>query len=166
MEINNIKNPLLKSFLLIQKNYDLLNEYLNSNDPKCLIKLESNFLKHYKKALILSYFSKSIHFFAQNFDKKNRVYTKKNTFNSCHEEIFSEVNFFDIDNLENEKLAQAINKLSSKNKDFLKLHFGYNLNLTEISKIEKISLQAVSKRKKHLISQLKKKRTVPNRFKK
>lgn len=79
INIKKIKNPLLKSFLEINENKELLTIFLKTKNPSCLDKLEKRFYIHYKKILTLSYFSKQIHFFAQKFDKEKRLYEKKIT---------------------------------------------------------------------------------------
>lgn len=154
INIKKIKNPLLKSFLEINENKELLTIFLKTKNPSCLDKLEKRFYIHYKKILTLSYFSKQIHFFAQKFDKEKRLYEKKN-YNSSIEKIHIDSNFLDLENLENEKISKIISKLSIENKQLLILHYGYNLNLTEISKLKKTSLQSTFQRKKNILKKIK-----------
>lgn len=154
INITKIKNPLLKSFLEIHENKKLLILFLNTKKPSYIDELEKRFYVHYKKILTLSYFSKQIHFFAQKFDKKKRLYEKKH-FNSSIEQVHIDSNHLDLENLENEKISKIISKLSIENKELLILHYGYNLNLTEISKLKKTSLQSTFQRKKNILKKIK-----------
>lgn len=134
----------------------MLDYYLNTQKEEVFYQLEKLFIEHYKKALILSYFSKTIHYFAQNFDKKIKFDNNFYQYDIQNKSVYLPTDFGNLENIENDELEKAYNQLNQKQKKLLELYYGFNLTLTEISKIQNVTVQAVSKNKKFILNKIKK----------
>ncbi len=73
-------DPVIHFFLQDQKNRDLLSSFLAKPCPKNKVRLDNAFKVHYKKAKVISYINKLIHFFSIDFDKKVNRYYSRNIF--------------------------------------------------------------------------------------
>ena len=169
-----IKNPILKSFLKEGNHYELFSTYIETQNEEILNIIEEQFKQYYIRILVISYFSKSIHFAAQHFDKKVRqrqvmqplVLDSTESYNlldvkevSNHRRILSDSNILLSsekleDYIEQESVYQAIHLLTEKQKTILYLLFIKDINYKEIAQLLNISPQAVYKQKKHALMKI------------
>lgn len=155
--IEKTKNKLLKNFFNKEENLSLLKKFLINSDKKDWDCLENNFSEYYKKVIIISYFSKSIYFTAQNFDKVKNHYINKNILyeydldNIKHQEDISK-NLEEI--ISDYKLYNAFEKLDPNQKKILNFLYVNKLNLKEIGQLFNISAQAVYKRKQKALNKI------------
>lgn len=152
---------LLNSFLTIEQNKKLYEDYYVSFDKKKLGVLENEFEKFYSKIVLVSYFSKALHFAAQKYDQGIRRY-------KCFEEELLErkeeviyidsYNVHEPDNIanhiENQDISESINDLTDRQKQILYLHFVKEMTEAEIASAMNISQQAVNKAKNKAIDEI------------
>ncbi|MEO4053986.1 sigma factor-like helix-turn-helix DNA-binding protein [Solibacillus sp. CAU 1738] len=168
-----IKNPILKSFLADNDHFSLYKQYYLTPQEHIKEQINEKFEIYYTKARAVSYFSKTIHFTAQHFDRKKRLYSHRNaclldhpsnennssTSNystSMKEQIeddtaasrFDERLYVELkDYIQNPQLFQALLLLSPRQQQILYLIFVHNMTDTEISKRLKVTQQAITKSK-------------------
>lgn len=70
---NQLKNPIIKSFLSVPKNMELLKQVIEHPTDALINQLDESFKDFYFKIRFTSYLSKTIHFNAINFDKNNNL---------------------------------------------------------------------------------------------
>lgn len=119
---------------------------------------------HVKKVQLLSYFSKTLHFEAQKFDKRVRQISN----NYPLEKLSESSNLaqqFDIsvswksneleELFEDQKLHNIVAKLSPKQKEILYLLYVMNMNESMVAQKLNISQQAVNKMKINTLAKIK-----------
>lgn len=169
-----IKNPILKSFLKEGNHYELFSTYIETQNEEILNIIEEQFKQYYIRILVISYFSKSIHFAAQHFDKKVRkrqvmqplILDSTERYNlmdvkevSNHRRILSGSNILLSsekleDYIEQEEVYQAIHQLTKKQRIILYFLFIKDISYKEIAQLLNISPQAVYKQKKHALMKI------------
>lgn len=170
-------NPIITSFLENESMKELYSDYLNNPNEFTKEIIEYHFSQHFRKIQILSYFSKTLHFDAQRFDKKLRGQTEKyplilNQENGLEDIILVEISEDDtfinyenltVDSYENlteiissKKLYTIIDSLKPKNKELLYLLYVKGLEEKEVAQLLGLTIQAVNKRKNTILKQIKK----------
>lgn len=166
MRINEIKNPLLKSFLADKKHYDLYQNYYQYPTEVTKEKLNSSYQKFHAKLRAISYFSKVIHYSARHIDKRTRTHENRYvlmldghkedsgdelSLKDCLQDQHAQRKFEEHlnekieDFIEDKKLFHAISTLNERQKQILYLSYIMNFSDTEISKILNVTQQAISK---------------------
>lgn len=168
-------DPVIHFFLQDQKNRDLLSSFLAEPCPENKIRLDNAFKAHYKKAKVISYINKLIHFFSIDFDKKVNRYYSRNIFlssfakdeNNVHElpskQLEQQNDLYDtvlnsqglLQSISSEELFHAIKTLSSKQLLILDLKYSQNLSNKEIAQILNESPQTISYNLRTAIKKLK-----------
>jgi len=152
---------ILNSFLTIEQNKKLYEEYKVSFDKKKLDVLENEFEKFYSKIVLVSYFSKALHFAAQKYDQGIRRY-------KCFEEELLERNddviCIDsynvhepeniVNHIEDKNISESINDLTDRQKRILYLHFVKEMTEAEIASAMNMSQQAVNKAKNKALDEI------------
>lgn len=171
-----IQNRLLHTFLTNEKINNLYLSYLKqpSQDKKDM--LENLFQIHVRKVQLLTYFSKTLHFESQRFDKKNQqlhrihpLILDKNiaegdetildfigesqTSDETPSASMTPYELADI--FEDKHLYQIVSKLSTRQKEILYLLYVENLTETEVSQKLNITKQSVNKTKKQSLKKIK-----------
>lgn len=157
-------DPVIHLFLEDQKNRELLSTFLAEPCPENKNRLDNAFKVHYKKAKVISYINKLIHFFSIDFDKKVNRYHRRNIFLSSlvkdesngqellpkglelQKDIYESVlnNQGLLQTISSEELLNAIKTLSNKQLLILDLKYSRNLNNKEIAHILNESPQTIS----------------------
>ncbi|MCL6587906.1 MAG: sigma-70 family RNA polymerase sigma factor [Anoxybacillus sp.] len=162
-----LENPVVKSFLMEEKNQKLLVEVICDPTEENQKLLDNEFKKFYFDIRFTSYISMVLYFNAINFDKRYRKMLKRHpltvdqpikndtsntSFNAMLVDVETEIQVEDIlrsDNIEdyitNPVLYEAIQSLTEKQKEVISLAYVKGLTDTEISKVLNKSQQAVSK---------------------
>lgn len=162
---------LAEKFLENEEYLKLSEDYFNVPTEEKKQYLQAEFNKFCLHIKMLSYFSKSIHFFAQNFDKKNRERNKKSTLtladsddhkslqNIPDEQTLSMEVSFDVEHVadyfENATLYEMISKLTAHQKKILYLFYVQSKSDKEISAILGVSIQTVNKQRNAILTKLK-----------
>ncbi|MEN2767335.1 sigma-70 family RNA polymerase sigma factor [Ornithinibacillus xuwenensis] len=165
MNTNDIRNPLLQSFLSDSNNYQLYKEYCNEPTDYNRNTLEEKFKEYYNNIRTISYFSKAIRFTAQGYDKKVRSLNNRfllildsTTDKESSEETQSledDILYTSLeDYIQDKHLYDAIKSLTDNQKRILYLAFIKNMTDTEISKILNVTQQAISKSKKNALKKV------------
>ncbi|WP_160890324.1 sigma-70 family RNA polymerase sigma factor [Halobacillus litoralis] len=170
-----IKNPLVKKFLEQEEHFNLLIQNLKDPSDENRNMLDSSFREYYTGVKVINYLSKTIHWGAVNFDKKQR--REKNRFplvmdgtvdddeSSLVEGIPSSEPLVDIqvienvhnsleNKIENERLKIAFSKLTERQKKVLEFVYGNNLTLTKTAHELGITQQGASKIQKKALERL------------
>jgi len=152
---------ILNSFLTIEQNKKLYEEYKVSFDKKKLDVLENEFEKFYSKIVLVSYFSKALHFAAQKYDQGIRKYKRfEDKLFERYEDVFyiddyKEHEPDDIANyVEDKDISESIANLKERQKQILYLHFVREMTEAEIASVMNISQQAVNKAKNKAIDEI------------
>lgn len=165
-------NKLIENFLEENDNKRLFLEYLKYPSDVSKRKIQNEFNEFYLRIKLLSYFSKSLHYVAQNFDKKIRDKNKKMIWLSDNYEENTNIleNIPDEDTLENEipylvenvenyfeheLLYEMVSTLTLRQKKIIYLFYVKNLSDKQISKTLSISVQAVNKQRNSVLNNLK-----------
>ncbi|QPW51618.1 sigma-70 family RNA polymerase sigma factor (plasmid) [Bacillus thuringiensis] len=163
------QQPIVKSFLAKTEYRNLLALSLDSNDPSIKKELDYKFKQFYRKARIIKYISNLIYFYSIDFDKKVRRYSKKNKLildqpvnnDSEHSNItlldkMSSTNIDIIESLlcekkdnleaylEDEKIINAFQQLTIKQKEILKYIYIHELKNKEIALLKNETPQNIS----------------------
>ncbi|WP_445477959.1 sigma-70 family RNA polymerase sigma factor [Lysinibacillus irui] len=152
---------ILNSFLTIEQNKKLYEEYKVHLDKRVLGILENEFEKFYSKIIIVSYFSKALHFAAQKYDQGIRRY-------KCFKEELLERNddviCIDsynvhepeniVNHIEDQNISESINNLTERQKRILYLHFVKEMTEAEIASAINMSQQAVNKAKNKALDEI------------
>lgn len=171
-----MKNPILNNFLSIREYRTLYNAFLNFPTEENKIKLEKAFQLYFLKIRLLQYLSKSIHFAAQNFDKKHRKIKEHNQLildkplnedgetllNNLNSESyyknFDEEVIRDYQNIESyftdQIISEAVSKLTSRQKQILYLSFVKIYSDQEVAELLHVSKQAINKQKNKAIEKI------------
>ncbi|NDI35182.1 sigma-70 family RNA polymerase sigma factor [Chengkuizengella sediminis] len=172
--LNNIKNPILKRFFK-EKKYKLrYEEYLRTEDPLYITQLEDSFKEYYYKVRILNYFNTYLHFKAIKHDIKYRKLQQRfqlildrsieggnNTFLDNIEDEKSQINIDEMDIslydfVKNERLSNAINKLTNQQKKVLYFYYMKEMKDIEIANELNVTRQSISKTRSTAIKKLRK----------
>ncbi len=163
---NHLQNPIIKSFLEIQENSELLKKAIHNPTKLAKQQLDDNFREYFFKIRFTSYLSNAIHFNAINYDKKIKLFLERNqpildspvkgregealldiiTPKDLHERQASCIDSSNIeDHLTNYSLFKGIQQLTDNQRQLLSLAYIFGLNDSEIASHLNISQQAVSK---------------------
>jgi len=170
-----MKNPIIKSFLDIPENMELLKEVINNPTNILTKKLDDTFREFYFRIRFTSYLSQAIYFNAINFDKKVKLFSYRNMSildipvkdsegrtrieffcskewkNSQEGRIYSS----NIkDHLTNYSLYKGIEQLTVNQRQLLSLAYIFDLTDSEIATYFNKSQQAVSKSHKNILKKL------------
>lgn len=170
-----MKNPIIKSFLNIVENMDLLKEVINNPTSILTKKLDDTFREFYFRIRFTSYLSQAIYFNAINYDKKVKLFSDRNKsildipikdkkgrkvldffcsmeWKHCQEECIYSSNI--KDHLTNYSLYKGIEQLTENQRQLLSLAYIFDLTDSEIATYFNISQQAVSKSHKKILKKL------------
>jgi RNA polymerase sigma factor (sigma-70 family) len=170
-----LQNPVIKSFLDIQENMDLLAEVINNPTNLSKKKLDDTFREFYFKIRFTNYLSQAIYFNAINYDKKVKLFLERNKsildcqindgesvplidylaskeWQEGQEVCFESTNI--ADHLTSYSLYQAIQLLTENQRQLLNLAYIYGLNDSEIAIYLNKSQQAVSRSHKNALKKL------------
>lgn len=170
-----MKNPLLNSFLNIESKRILYEIFLKSPTNENKMILEKSFKMYSLEVRLLAYFSKSIYFAAQKYDKKERQINKSNQLildkplnddgetllnligdEECILDENAEEISIDFSNLENyfedEFIYKSVSQLNLKQKEILYLAYVKQYSDVEIGEILNVTRQAVNKQKNKAIN--------------
>lgn len=172
-----IQNRLVKGFLKNEEAKNLYISFLENPTTEKQDKIEKLFRIHVRKIQLLSYFSKTLHFESQKFDKKLRkknfvqqlildkeaTYGEDKIIDLIQIEDTSDVLDFgafvqsnDIENFFEDKLLyKIISKLSLKQKEILHALFVRNLKEAEIAQELGVTKQAINKTKNQTLKKIK-----------
>ena len=167
MKSDYLRNPLIKSFLRQDKNLELFKVANENPTGENIKKLDAAFKIFYSEIRFINYISKTIHFFSVDFDKFKRRYNKlyclildqpfeKQNSKTVIKDMISSVNTIEeelsiydfihfINWIENDKLYNAIKKLTNRQLEVLQLYFLEEKKDTEIAKLLGVTQQAISK---------------------
>ena len=157
-------DPVIHFFLQEQKNRDLLSSFLAEPCLENKVRLDNAFKVHYKKAKVISYINKLIHFLSIDFDKKVNRYYSRNIFLSSFvkdennapelpsKQLKLQKDLYDtvlndqglLQSISSEELFHAIKTLSSKQLLILDLKYSQNLSNKEIAYILNESQQTIT----------------------
>lgn len=170
-----LQNPVLKSFLEIQENMDLLAEVINNPTNLSKKKLDDTFREFYFKIRFTNYLSQAIYFNAINYDKKVKLFLERNkSILDCQINDGESVTLIDYlaskewqegqevciestniaDHLTSYSLYQAIQLLTENQRQLLNLAYIYGLNDSEIAIYLNKSQQAVSRSHQNALKKL------------
>ena len=170
-----LQNPVIKSFLDIQENMDLLAEVINNPTNLSKKKLDDTFREFYFKIRFTNYLSQAIYFNAINYDKKVKLFLERNkSILDCQINDGESVTLIDYlaskewqegqevyidstniaDHLTSYSLYQAIQLLTENQRQLLNLAYIYGLNDSEIAIYLNKSQQAVSRSHKNALKKL------------
>lgn len=150
------EDHMIKEFLKIEKNLQLYNKYLLH--PTIINKnsLDDSFKEFFIEAKFTSYISSLIRLYSIDFDKRQRRLGKRNILISEDEKfnvhafpsVESEFSLKEarLDDIATSvQLHKAISRLTDKEKKTLLLAYVFEYSDTEVSKLEGVSQQAISK---------------------
>jgi RNA polymerase sigma factor (sigma-70 family) len=171
-----LQNPIIKSFLDIPENMDLLEEVINNPTNMSMKKLDDTFKEFYFKIRFTSYLSQAIYFNAINYDKKVKLFSDRNksildrpvkedeggtlidllgsTEWKEGQEVCIDSSKIE-DHLTNYSLYKVVQQLTDNQRQLLSLAYIYGLNDSEIAAYLNKSQQAVSKCHKKALKRLK-----------
>ncbi|WP_019415823.1 sigma-70 family RNA polymerase sigma factor [Paenisporosarcina sp. TG20] len=171
-----LQNPVIKSFLEIPDNMDLLVEVIENPTNLSKKKLDDTFREYYFTIRFTNYLSQTIYFNAINYDKKVNLYLERNkSILDCQlkdryvplldylaskewQEEGQEVYITSsniADHLTSYSLYKAIQFLTENQRQLLNLTYIYGLNDSEIAVYLNKSQQAVSRSHKKALKKLK-----------
>lgn len=170
-----LQNPVIKSFLEIQENMDLLAEVINNPTNLSKKKLDDTFREFYFKIRFTNYLSQAIYFNAINYDKKVKLFLERNkSILDCQINDGESVSLIDYlaskewqegqevyidstniaDHLTSYSLYQAIQLLTENQRQLINLAYIYGLNDSEIAIYLNKSQQAVSRSHQNALKKL------------
>ncbi|QBP40554.1 sigma-70 family RNA polymerase sigma factor [Paenisporosarcina antarctica] len=170
-----MKNPIIKSFLNIAENMDLLKEVINNPTSILTKKLDDTFREFYFRIRFTSYLSQAIYFNAINYDKKVKLFSDRNKsildipikdkkgrtviefFCSMEWKDYQEDCIYSSnikDHLTNDSLYKGIEQLTENQRQLLSLAYIFDLTDSEIATYFNVSQQAVSKSHKKILKKL------------
>ncbi|WP_175989950.1 sigma-70 family RNA polymerase sigma factor [Bacillus sp. Marseille-Q1617] len=165
-------NKAVESFMTRPEHQELLKEFLSSPSASAEGCLNEAFKAHYFGIRFTSYVSSSLYFHSVNFDKKIRLHrgrqlltldqplggeedgTFKDMIADTEEHLTLPVQSLE-DAISDETLLHAYRKLTDRQRRILDLAYVEELSDTDISKILRVSQQAVSKSHKKALAKLK-----------
>jgi RNA polymerase sigma factor (sigma-70 family) len=169
-----LENPIIKGFLADENNYDLVVRAIIEPNKSNREKVDEAFTDHYNKIKKIKYINNLIRFFSIDFDKKIRKLNQR--FLLTLDQPFTDDNSLTMKDLlidrntntdvnepcplkeqiENEKLYQALDVLTQKQVLVLEMIYVNNLSLREIADILDSTPQNVSNLHKKALKKLKK----------
>lgn len=168
-----LQDPIIKSFLEIPGNTELLNEAIHNPSKMVKQQLDESFKEFFFQIRFTSYLSSAIHFNAINYDKKLKLFLERNQLildlpTKGYEGTFPPdltlqhrdnqdlcIDSSNIeDHLTSDFLFKAIQQLTTNQRQILSLAYIFGLNDTEIASYLNKSQQAVSKSHKKALSKL------------
>lgn len=165
MQCKEIKKQkdILDSFLSIKKNKEILELYQKTNNQKYKVMLNEEFEIYYSKIIVVSYYSKTMYFFAQKYDMETKKQSKiidKLTLRYCPDEDNTghdfEISSSEIrDYITNEKLYKIISRLPKKQQQLLFLIYIKQIEEDKIADYYGITRQAINKMKNKTLSNIK-----------
>lgn len=164
-------NKLVENFLKENDNKQLYENYLKYPSDSKEKHLQIEFNEFYLQIRLLSYFSKSLHFLAQNFDKKirdrnNQMFlvlvdsdegmslAKLPDEESLHHEFSFDLERVE-DYFEHEIIYNVVTKLTLKQKQIVYLCYVKNMSDKEISNVLNISVQTINKQRNVILTKIK-----------
>ncbi|KYD20096.1 sigma-70 family RNA polymerase sigma factor [Saccharococcus caldoxylosilyticus] len=168
-----LENPIVKGFLANKNNYELVVKAIIEPNKTNREKVDQAFTEHYKKIKKIKYINNLIRFFSIDFDKKIRKLnqrflltldqplTEDNslTMKDLLIDTNTSVNVIEQrslkDQIENERLYQALDVLTQKQVLILEMIYVNNLSLREIANILDSTPQNVSNLHKRALKKLK-----------
>ena len=164
-------NYFVEKFLENEEHKSLLDNYLINPTDEKRESLQQQFNDFYMQIKLIAYFSKSVPFLAQNFDKLNRQRNQKalltlSDLNGSDglESIPDETSLhadvsFDIEAVEqyfeHQELYDGISKLTIRQKQLIYFFFIKELTDKEISKALNVSVQTINKQRNAILKKLK-----------
>ncbi|HLR02372.1 MAG TPA: sigma-70 family RNA polymerase sigma factor [Virgibacillus sp.] len=168
------RQPIIQSFLRDERHETLLKQAICSPTQKNMQRLDKTFKVFYGKAKMLTYLSRIIYYNAINFDKTIRKHRGREMLTldqplqndseetqkellydpspDIHEKIARETI---ADYIEEPRLFQAIQTLTTKQQKILTYKYVHNLKIKEIADIFNESPQNISKMHKNILQKLK-----------
>ena len=171
-----LQNPVIKAFLDIPENMDLLVDVINNPTNLSKKNLDDKFREFYFKIRFTNYLSQAIYFNAINFDKKVNLFLDRNkSILDSHLKNGEELTLIDYlvskewqegqevcidssnigDHLTSYSLFTAIHELTENQRQLLSLAYIYGLNDSEIAIYLNKSQQAVSRSHRKALKKLK-----------
>ncbi|MCC2248968.1 sigma-70 family RNA polymerase sigma factor [Virgibacillus sp. AGTR] len=168
----NLKNPIIKSFLSDSKNYKLLLNYLLNTTDNNKKAVDNAFQLHYINVKKIKYISNLIYYFSVDFDKKKRRDVNRNLLvldkrlpndtTSTYKDLIEDksrniVNVFGaslFDHIEDKKLVKALNYLTQKQLKIVEMIYLKNLSLKEIAKLLQSTPQNISNQHRKALKKL------------
>lgn len=167
----NLENPIIKSFLKNRENYQLVIQAILEPTRTNMDIVDHLFQAHYMKVKKIKYVSTLIHFFSIDYDKRKRRENQRNLLIldkplSTDSEVSPKDLIVDeqsipitfgsslIDNIEDEKLAEALKRLSSKQLRILEMLYLENRPLKEVAEILHLSPQNASNHHKKALKKI------------
>lgn len=171
-----LQNPIIKSFLNIPENMDLLKEAINKPTDILRKKLDEAFKEYYFNIRFTTYLSQAIYFNAINYDKKIKLFSDRNQsildrplkgdqngtlidfLTSAEWKKGQEVQITSSnigDHLTSQILFDGIQRLTENQRQLLSLAYIYGMNDSEISIYLNKSQQAVSRSHRKALRKLK-----------
>ena len=170
-----LQNPIIKSFLNIPENMDLLKEVINKPTDLLKKKLDDTFREFFFKIRFTTYLSQTIYFNAINYDKKIKLFSDRNIsildrplkgnqngtlIDLLGSEEWKEGQEVWIassnigDHLSSQTLFNGLQLLTENQRQLLSLAYIYGLKDSEISTYLNKSQQAVSRSHKNALLKL------------
>jgi len=161
-----LQNPIIKSFLNIPENMDLLREVINKPSDASKKTLDEAFREYYFNIRFTTYLSQAIYFNAINYDKKIKLFSDRNQsildrplrgdqngtlidfLTSAEWKKGQDVQITSSnigDHLTSQILFDGIQRLTDNQRQLLSLAYIYGMNDSEISIYLNKSQQAVSR---------------------
>jgi RNA polymerase sigma factor (sigma-70 family) len=172
-----LQNPVIKAFLDIPENMELLVDVINNPTNLSKKKLDDKFREFYFKIRFTNYLSQAIYFNAINYDKKVNLFLERNkSILDCQlkdgdvtlldylaskewqegQEVYIDSSNIS-DHLTSYSLFKAIQLLTENQRQLLSLAYIYGLNDSEIAIYLNKSQQAVSRSHRKALKRLKEK---------
>jgi len=161
-------DKLVENFLEKHENKRLLKEYLTCPTDFKREHLQTEFNEFFLQIKLLSYFSKSLHFLAQNIDKKNRDRNKKASLTLVDSDDYKSLQnipddktldceiLFDVKCVENyfknKILYEVIAKLTLNQKKILYLFYIKSKSDKDIAQILGVSVQSINKQRNGVLT--------------
>ena len=169
------RHPVVRAFLQKKSHRQLLEKAVNEPSEENRAKLDQVFKEFYTEVRLIKYVSVVLHNTARTFDKKYRLLNKRFSLSldeplkneekgtlvdfvvsdEPQDPLFSKHTVLE-DYVDNPKLYAALQHLTDREKEVLKMVFVFDLKVTEIAKIMNVSHQAVSKTKLKALHKLRK----------
>ncbi|MEI3598136.1 MULTISPECIES: RNA polymerase sigma factor [unclassified Oceanobacillus] len=168
---------LLESFLSHGANYKLVQKALDNPTERNKKEVNNAFKEHCKKVKVIKYTSNLIHFYSIDYDKRinryknnsllildnpvsygdssNSIVGKDLIESTTHKDFDSIYGFTLKDQVGNECLISALEKITSKQLQILELIYLNGLSLQEISSLFKTSPQNISNQHRKALKRLK-----------
>lgn len=160
-----LENPLIKNFLEVKDNYELVKNTLNYPTPQKIKEVDEVFKNYFYNVKMLSYISKLIHFFSIDYDKTinkfqdrfllilDQPINQDGESNLTTKDIIESPEYTSLDSIygsslldyiQNHELHSALLLLTKKQLEILELIYYKNFQLTEIAEIKNTTPQNIS----------------------